>query len=86
MLDLYETLFSTYGNAALKDMESGFNERKIYLDMENLSLDTRTKDILADLFCDYYYRWSADAFALGIHLILSVLGDNIRCFGPEKRQ
>ncbi len=75
MTDIYQKLFSTYGTTVLGEAEGGFRDWDIYARLEPLRLDRRTEDVLADLFCEYYHRWSADAFALGVHLGFTLIGD-----------
>ncbi len=77
MNHIYEKLFETYGESLLNECES-YNEEEILAQLNNLSLDGKTRIRLADLFFDYYTQWSVDAFSVGLHLGLSLLCDDIR--------
>ena len=77
MNHIYEKLFETYGESLLNECES-YNEEEILAQLNNLSLDGKTRIRLADLFFDYYTQWSVDVFSVGLHLGLSLLCDDIR--------
>ena len=77
MNHIYEKLFETYGESLLNECES-YNEEEILAQLNNLSLDGKTRIRLADLFFEYYTQWSVDVFSVGLHLGLSLLCDDIR--------
>ena len=77
MNHIYEKLFETYGESLLNECES-YNEEEILAQLNNLSLDGKTRIRLADLFFESYTQWSVDAFSVGLHLGLSLLCDDIR--------
>lgn len=77
MKRIYEKLFDTYCCSVLDEAES-FDDWAINESLDALSLDTRTKNKLDDLFYDNYIQWSTDAFAAGLHLGLSLM--------PSQRQ
>ena len=78
MATLYETLFAGYAEPILRDLERNYDEASVKTVLERLSLSQDTRRHLEDLFLDSYYQWSADAFALGLHLGLSLFHDNVR--------
>ena len=80
MRPVYAKLFGTYGDAILQEAEV-YNEEELSGLRDEMALDSSTKLDLLNLFFDYYFRWSADAFAAGLHLGLSLLHDEVRRTG-----
>ena len=74
MNPIYEVLFDTYGCSVLKEADN-YDEDAITALLEQYAPDGKA---LEDAFFDRYLRWSADAFALGLHLGLSLLHDQVR--------
>lgn len=85
MNPVYETLFHTYGDFVLKELGS-YDERDVCSHLEQFPLDKSARIRLEELFFAYYCRWSANAFALGLHLGLSLLCDDIRRVRPQQVQ
>ena len=52
--------------------------------LEQFSLPSDTSRQLEELFYDRYLQWSTDAFALGLHLGLSLFRDNVRRGGSQQ--
>ena len=77
MNPIYEALFDTYGCSVLKKADN-YDEDAITALLEQCAPDQKTRLELEDAFFDRYLRWSADAFALGLHLGLSLLHDQVR--------
>lgn len=73
MESIYEKLFDTYGWSVLRDLERGYDEKKVFAQLDTLVQDKKVRLRLEDLFFDCYHRWSTDAFTLGLHLGLSLL-------------
>ena len=85
MSNIYEKLFELYGDAALQ--ECGCRKRvEITKFADTMQTDDDTKIKVSDYLSESYYRWSTNAFALGIHLGLSLSNDQISGFGPQKGQ
>lgn len=82
MNPIYETLFHTYGSSILNDLD-GYDEKEICSHLDKLPLDKHARIHFEELFFDYYCRWSTNAFALGLHLGLSLLHDDIRRIRPQ---
>ena len=77
MNPIYEALFDTYGCPVLKEADN-YDEDAITALLEQCAPDQKARWKLEDAFFDRYLRWSADAFALGLHLGLSLLHDQVR--------
>ena len=77
MNSIYEALFDTYGCSVLKEADN-YDEDAITTLLEQYAPDGKAQLALEDAFFDRYLRWSADAFALGLHLGLSLLHDQVR--------
>lgn len=77
MNPIYEVLFDTYGCSVLKEADN-YDEDAITALLEQYAPDGKAQLALEDAFFDRYLRWSADAFALGLHLGLSLLHDQVR--------
>lgn len=84
MRPIYEKLFETYGSAALENAEN-FDNAGLEKLLGTLPIDADARRRLMDTFADHYFQWSLDAFALGLHLGLSLCRD-IRCGGPQQLQ
>ena len=81
-----EKLFESYGISVLQALDRGYDEKEISPLLADLPLEKKMRLRLEERFFEYHHRWSADAFALGLHLGLSLLYDNIRRPGPEQVQ
>lgn len=77
MNPIYEALFDTYGCSVLKEADN-YDEDAITALLEQCAPDQKARLKLEGAFFDRYLRWSADAFALGLHLGLSLLHDQVR--------
>ena len=77
METIYEKLFYSYGESVLNQLEDHYDGEEIFCQLEGLSLEPKVRLRLEDLFYDYYGRWSADAFALGLHLGLSLFHSHV---------
>lgn len=85
MLNVYDNLFDLYGDFILH--ESGCCiEREIDNFMAPLHLDADTKGEMQDFLSNAYYRWSTNAFALGVHLGLSLSNGKVGGMRPQERQ
>lgn len=84
MNPIYETLFETYGASVLQALDGQYDDEAILEQLEQLVPDKKARLRLEDLFFDFYNRWSVDAFALGLHLGLSLLHDNVRRVRPQQ--
>ena len=85
MNPIYEKLFDSYGCAALKEADT-YDEAAITALLEQYAPDQEARLVLEDAFFDRYLRWSNDAFALGLHLGLSLLHDQVRRVRPQQVQ
>lgn len=85
MNPIYERLFDGYAADLLKEADN-YNESAIRALLEQYPLDRDTRRNLEEAFFDRYLQWSTDAFALGLHLGLSLLHDQIRRIGPQQVQ
>lgn len=85
MNPIYEKLFDSYGCDALKEI-GNYDEDAITALLEQCAPDRKARLELEDAFFDRYLRWSADAFALGLHLGLSLLHDQVRRVRPQQVQ
>lgn len=83
MNPIYEKLFDTYGDSTLRDI-GVYDEAEMDAEMEKLPLDKAAKIALSSILFQYYYRWSTDAFTLGLHLGLSLLHDDVRRARPQQ--
>ena len=61
-----------------------YDGEEVLCQLEGLSLEPKVRLRLEDLFYDYYGRWSADAFALGLHLGLSLFHGHV-CRGRAQQ-
>ena len=85
MNPIYEKLFDSYGYSILKEADN-YDEDAITALLEQYAPDRKARLELEDAFFDRYLRWSADAFALGLHLGLSLLHDQVRRVRPQQVQ
>ena len=85
MHPIYERLFDGYAAELLKDSDN-YGEAAIRALLEQYSLDRDARRNLEEAFFDRYLQWSTDAFALGLHLGLSLLHDQVRRVRPEQVQ
>ena len=83
MNPIYKTLFDTYGDSILREQNT-YGEDAINRVLAPLSLDPKALLEVDNLFFNYYYRWSVDAFVLGLHLGLSLLDGQIRRPSPQE--
>ncbi len=79
-----EKLFDYYCNPILQNAEN-FNEPALQKLMDEFSLTGEARREMIDAFFDNYIQWSLDAFAVGLHLGLS-LGRDVRCGRPQQLQ
>ena len=81
---LDETLFNYYCDPILKNAEN-FDESALEALLDSLPLTGEARLKLIDAIFDRYSQWSLDAFAVGLHLGLSLYND-IRCNRPQQVQ
>lgn len=67
-------LFDYYCSPILKNAEN-FDEAALEKVFDTLPLTKEHHIELSNLFFDHYMQWSLDAFAVGLHLGLSLHGD-----------
>ena len=84
MKSIYEKLFEGYAIPILQDLARYYDEEALTARLEQLSLPQDTSRQLEELFYDRYLQWSTDAFALGLHLGLSLFRDNVRRLRPQQ--
>ena len=84
MKSIYEKLFEGYAIPVLQDLDRYYDEEALTAQLERLALSKDTSSQLEELFYDCYLQWSTDAFALGLHLGLSLLHDEIRRLRPQQ--
>lgn len=84
MDSIYEKLFEGYAIPIFQDLNRYYDEADLTARLEQLSLPQDTSRQLEELFYDRYLQWSTDAFALGLHLGLSLFRDNVRCPRPQQ--
>jgi hypothetical protein len=75
MTTIFEALFNTYGENIMREHDL-YEDADILEDLEELPMDRSTKVKVCDLFFERYCRWSSAAFAIGLHLGLSLLGNS----------
>lgn len=83
MNTIYKRLFLTYGDSLLED-SGNFDSKEILSRLEELVPDRKACLRLEDLLYAYYTQWSIDAFAIGLHLGLSLLREESRLNGSVK--
>lgn len=79
-----EKLFNSYCAPILLDAEN-FDESALESLLGRFSLSDDARFKLVDALFDRYTQWSLDAFAVGLHLGLSLRGD-VRRRGPQQVQ
>lgn len=79
-----EKLFDYYCDPVLK-MTENFDEPALRKLMDEFSLTGETRRKLIDAIYDNYMQWSLDAFAVGLHLGLSLHSD-VRRGRPQQVQ
>ena len=84
MDEITQRLFETYGEAVLREMGHGFDERQLEKWLGKFPINEKTRYRIVDGLFDYYRHWAAASFAAGFHLGLSLLSDDIRRLRPEK--
>lgn len=84
MDSIYEKLFEGYAILIFQDLNRYYDEADLTARLEQLSLPQDTSRQLEELFYDRYLQWSTDAFALGLHLGLSLFRDNVRRLRPQQ--
>lgn len=78
-----QRLFDTYGESVLKDLGNFPHEELVAL-LNALPIEECRRIQLYDQINLYHYQWSADAFAVGLHLGLTLLNNEIRRPRPQK--
>lgn len=78
-----EKLFDTYGESVLKDL-GGFPGGEVDDLLNSLPIGESRRLDLFDQINRFYLDWSTDAFAVGLHLGLTLSNHDIRRFRPEK--
>ena len=83
MDSIYEKLYGSYGESILQELDCAYDEEEIFAQLECLPLEPKTRLRLEELFFEYHYRWSLDAFTLGLHQGLSLLHNDVRRGRPQ---
>lgn len=73
MTTIFEKLFDTYGESIMRE-HALYEEAEIMAALDKLPMDPSAKVEVCDLFSNCYLRWSTAAFSIGLHLGLSLLG------------
>ena len=84
MDSIYEKLFEGYAVPIFQDMNRYYDEEGLTAQLEQLALPEDTSRQLEELFYDRYLQWSTGAFALGLHLGLSLFRGNVCRGGPQQ--
>nr|WP_326172352.1 hypothetical protein [uncultured Oscillibacter sp.] len=79
-----ERLFDSYCSPILK-LADNFDEPALQKLMDEFSLTGGARRKIIDVFFDNYTQWSLDAFAVGLHLGLS-LNNDVRRGRPQQIQ
>ena len=74
MIPIHKKLFDYYCSPILKNAEN-FDEAALEKVFDTFPLTKEHHIELSNLFFDHYMQWSLDAFAVGLHLGLSLHGD-----------
>ena len=85
MSPIYEKLFETYCSKTLREV-SPYDHVSLEALLDTLPLSKEDRLTLDDAFFERYLQWSADAFAVGLHLRLSLFHDEVRRFGSQQFQ
>ena len=72
MTRILEDLFDTYGESIMQKLEL-YEEADVMEALDKLPMDNATKVKVCNLLFDYYTLWSTAAFAIGLHLGLSLM-------------
>ena len=83
MTTTIEKLFDTYGESILKDLDHFPHEELVDL-LNSLPMEESRRIDVYDQIRHYHFQWSADAFAIGLHLGLSLLDNDVRRLRPQK--
>ncbi len=78
-----ERLFDTYGESALKDL-GRFPSGELDALLKSLPIEEDSRLDLFDQINRFYLDWSTDAFAVGLHLGITLLNNEIRRPRPEQ--
>ena len=78
-----QRLFDTYGEDILLDLDR-FPHGELVDLLNSLPIQESRRVDLYDRARHYYFQWSADAFAVGLHLGLCLLHNHVRRPRPEK--
>ncbi len=84
MEQIDQELFDTYGESVMKELGSGFDEKKIEEWLKAFPIDEKTRYRVTDGLFDRYRRWASTAFAVGFRLGLALFGHDVRRFSPEE--
>lgn len=79
-----ERLFDTYGEAVLRELGHGFDERQLEKWLESFPMDAKCRYLILDGLSDFYRHWATASFAIGLHLGFSLFDNNIRRPCPEQ--
>ena len=71
MKPIYGKLYDYYCEPILREREN-FDAPELEKQLASLGISEDRRRKLLDIFCDYYFQWSTDAFAIGLHLGLSL--------------
>ena len=85
MSPIYEKLFETYCSKTLREV-SPYDHVSLEALLDTLSLSKEDRLTLDDAFFERYLQWSADAFAVGLHLRLSLFHDEVGRLGAQQFQ
>lgn len=75
MTSVFETLFDTYGDSLMRE-HLFYDHAVLQAAVDKLHLEPSASTAVDDLLTDWYLRWSTAAFAIGLHLGLS-LGNQV---------
>ena len=79
-----QKLFDSYCDPILQKAES-FDETSLRNLFDSIKLEDTAQNVLLDALAGLHYQWSLDAFALGLHLGLSLHSD-VRRGRPQQVQ
>ncbi len=85
MSPIYEKLFTSYCVQTLREV-CPYDHESLQDLLDGLALEERARLRLDDAFYERYLQWSADAFAVGLHLGLSLFHDEVRRSGAQQFQ
>ena len=81
---IYERLFFSYGAEILNEWETHYDEDEIFRQLDEMQLQQEDRLRLEELFYLHYGRWSADAFAVGLHLGMNLVHDHVCRLRPQQ--